>query len=57
MGVYGHEKREWLNLIRDIRLYNDIGKWHFEQAGEPFPLSKREGTCRKIKQIGLIFYY
>lgn len=42
MEVYGHEEREWLNLIRKIRLENDAGKWQFEQSGEPFSFEEKE---------------
>ena len=40
--VSGHEQREWLNLIRKIRLENDMGKWHFETFGEPFAFEETQ---------------
>ncbi len=49
MEVYGHEKTEWLNLIRKIRLENDLGKWHFEQFGTPFPFEETERYQAKKK--------
>jgi hypothetical protein len=49
MEVYGHEKTEWLNLIRRIRLENDLGKWHFEQFGSPFPFEQTERYLAKKK--------
>jgi hypothetical protein len=42
MEVYGHEKMEWLNLIRKIRLENNMGKWQFDTSGEPFPFEETE---------------
>ncbi len=42
LEVYGHEEREWLNLIRKIRLENNAGKWQFEQSGEPFSFEETE---------------
>jgi hypothetical protein len=49
MEVYGHEKTEWLNLIRKIRLEYDMGKWHFEQFGTPFPFEETERYQAKRK--------
>lgn len=37
LELYGSEQREWLNLIREIRLYTDAGKWEFCQSGIPLP--------------------
>jgi hypothetical protein len=42
LQVYGHEEREWLNLIRKIRLEIDVGKWEFQQSGEPFEFEEIE---------------
>ena len=42
MEVYGHEEREWLNLIRQVRLENNAGKWEFHQSGEPFSFEETE---------------
>ncbi len=42
MEVYGHEEREWLNLIRRVRLENNAGKWEFQQSGEPFSFEETE---------------
>ena len=47
--VYGHEQREWLNLIRKIRLENNKGKWEFEVDGEPFPFEETERYEAKRK--------
>lgn len=49
MAVYGPKQTDWLNRIRDIRLYHDIGGWHFEQAGEPLPFEQTERYLLKKK--------
>jgi len=38
--VYGPERTEHLNLIREIRLQNDAGKWEFYIQGAPFPFEE-----------------
>lgn len=42
LKVYGHEKKEWLNLIRTVRLENNAGEWEFQQSGEPFTFEETD---------------
>jgi hypothetical protein len=49
LEVYGHEKTEWLNLIRRIRLEDDYGRWQFEQLGSPLPFEQTERYHMKRK--------
>lgn len=37
LELYGPEETDHLNLIREIRLQNDAGKWEFSQHGSPLP--------------------
>jgi hypothetical protein len=48
LSVYGPEQTEWMNLIREIRLYNDVGKWEFSQSGTPFPFEETEKYKSKL---------
>jgi hypothetical protein len=43
LELYGPEETDRLNLIRQIRLQNDAGKWEFMQHGAPLPF---EDTSR-----------
>lgn len=45
----GPEEKDWSNLIRKIWLYNDMGKWHFEQLGMPLPFENPERFEEKKK--------
>ena len=49
MEVYGPERTEHLNLIRQIRLQNDAGRWEFFLQGTPFPFEKTESYKSRRK--------
>jgi hypothetical protein len=49
--LYGPAQGEWLNLIRQIRLDNNAGKWEFEQSGEPLSFENVEGyKAKKVSE-------
>jgi len=37
LELHGPEDTDWLNLVREIRLHNDAGRWEFTQHGTPLP--------------------
>jgi len=50
ISVYGPEQTQWLNLIRHISLYHDVGKWVFETFGEPLPFENVDAYKNKQKE-------
>jgi hypothetical protein len=53
--VYGPEKTDWLNRIREITLANDAGKWIFEESGKPFPFEETDRYKAKRKKDRFTF--
>jgi len=47
--VYGPEKTENINLIREVRLQNDAGRWEFFLEGTPFPFDTTESYSSRRK--------
>lgn len=53
--VYGPEKTDWLNRVREITLANDAGKWIFEESGKPFPFEETDRYQSKRKKDRFTF--
>ena len=44
--VYGHEEGKWNNMIRSIRLEHDVGRWRFEELGNPLPFEDKRTVIK-----------
>jgi hypothetical protein len=42
LEVYGPQQTDWLNIVRDVYVANDGGRWVFGQSGAPFPFEQVE---------------
>lgn len=48
--LYGPERREWLNVVRNVYAMNDGGRWDFEASGEQQPFEKSDAyLARRIR--------
>lgn len=48
LTVHGPEETDFQNWIREIRAFNDAGRWKFDQLGTPFPFERVEAyTARR----------